>query len=327
MRGNGKIIQELEAAFRGAGWNVIKVIWGSDWDPLLEARQDRPAGPAHERGRRRRVPEVHRRARRLHPRALLRQVPRAAASWSSTCRDEQLRKLRRGGHDPVKVYAAYKAAVEHQGSPTVILAKTIKGYGLGEAGEGRNVTHQQKKLNEDELRVFRDRFDIPISDDEVAEAPFYQPADDSPRDRVPAASGAAALGGRVPARKACARSRSPMPQDERLGPLRRGGRPRRLDHHGLRPDADPAHEGQGDRQADRADHPRRGPHLRHGVAVPAVRHLLQRRPALRAGRQGDAALLPRGQGRPDPGRGHHRGGLDGRRSSPPAPPTPPTAST
>ena len=100
--------------------------------------------------------------------------------------DEQLHKLRRGGHDPEKVYAAYKAAVEHKGRPTVILAKTIKGYGLGEAGEGRNITHQQKKLNEEELREFRTRFGIPISDDDVSKAPFYRPPDDSPEMQLPA---------------------------------------------------------------------------------------------------------------------------------------------
>ena len=94
--------------------------------------------------------------------------------------DDQLKKLRLGGHDPVKVYNAYKAAVEHKGQPTVILARTIKGYGLGEAGEGKNVTHQQKKLNEADLRTFRARFGIPISDEEIADAPFYRPPDDSP---------------------------------------------------------------------------------------------------------------------------------------------------
>ncbi len=182
VRGNGKIIQELEAMFRGAGWNVIKVIWGSDWDPLLEADHD---GVLVQR-----MTEVvdgwyqkytvesgdfiRRHFFGADPR-LLELVKHLS--------DEQLRKLRRGGHDPEKVYAAYKAAVEHTGSPTVILAKTIKGYGLGESGEGKNITHQQKKLNEQELREFRTRFGIPISDDEVAEAPFYKPPEDSPEMR------------------------------------------------------------------------------------------------------------------------------------------------
>ncbi|MBD3337304.1 MAG: pyruvate dehydrogenase (acetyl-transferring), homodimeric type [Candidatus Eisenbacteria bacterium] len=178
VRGNGKIIQELEAAFRGAGWNVIKVIWGDDWDPLLAADTDGLLVKRMEE-----VPDgqyqkytatggdyIRKDFFGKYPR-LLELVDRYS--------DEQLQKLRRGGHDPEKVYAAYKAAVEHRGSPTVILAKTIKGYGLGEAGEGRNVTHQQKKLNETELRQFRTRFGIPISDKEVAEAPFYRPPEDS----------------------------------------------------------------------------------------------------------------------------------------------------
>ncbi len=179
VRGNGKIIQELEAIFRGAGWNVIKVIWGSDWDPLLardhdgillKVMQDTVDGQYQKY-----VVESGNYIREhffgADPR-LLEMVKQLS--------DEQLQRLNRGGHDPEKVYAAYKAAVEHRGSPTVILAKTIKGYGLGESGEGRNVTHQQKKLNEEELREFRSRFGIPISDDEVAEAPFYKAPDDSP---------------------------------------------------------------------------------------------------------------------------------------------------
>ncbi len=178
VRGNGKIIQELEAVFRGAGWNVIKVIWGSDWDPLLAKDED---GLLVDR-----MDEV-----------VDGQFMKYTVSGGDVIRkdffgkhpelldlvknysDEQLQKLKRGGHDPEKVYAAYKAAVEHEGSPTVILAHTIKGYGLGEAGEGKNITHQQKKLNEQELRVFRSRFGIPISDEDVAEAPFYRPSEDS----------------------------------------------------------------------------------------------------------------------------------------------------
>src|SRR5262249_59806968 len=114
--------------------------------------------------------------------------------------DEQIRKLGRGGHDPEKIYAAYLAAVEHKGQPTVILAKTIKGYGLGEAGEGKNITHQQKKLNEQELREFRSRFGIPIDDDEVGEAPFYRPDDDSPEIRY-LKERRRQLGGFLPARR------------------------------------------------------------------------------------------------------------------------------
>jgi pyruvate dehydrogenase E1 component len=178
VRGNGKIIQELEAAFRGAGWNVIKVIWGSTWDPLLAA--DKSGLLVKRMGE---VVDGEYMKYAVEPGSYIRKhffgkYPELAALVEHLS-DEQLRKLSRGGHDPEKVYAAYKAAVEHEGSPTVILAATVKGYGLGEAGEGRNVTHQQKKLNEDELAEFRTRFGIPISDAEVAEAPFYKPPDDS----------------------------------------------------------------------------------------------------------------------------------------------------
>ena len=178
VRGNGKIIQELEALFRGAGWNVIKVIWGDDWDPLLA--RDKQGVLA------RRMEEVvdgEYQKYTVMPGAHIREhffgkYPELLVEVASYS-DERLEKMRRGGHDPEKVFAAYQAAVEHQGQPTVILAKTIKGYGLGEAGEGRNIAHQQKKMNEEELLEFRSRFGIPISDDEVAEAPFYKPAEDS----------------------------------------------------------------------------------------------------------------------------------------------------
>src|ERR1700732_1659176 len=157
VRGNGKIIQELEAIFRGAGWNVIKVIWGSDWDPLFERDTDgllaQRLGAMVDGEFQKLVVEsgayVRQQVFGADPR-LLKMVENVP--------DEALRTLRQGGHDPRKVYAAYKAAFEHSGSPTVILARTIKGYGLGESGEGRNITHQQKKLNEDELREFRSRF-------------------------------------------------------------------------------------------------------------------------------------------------------------------------
>ena len=174
VRGNGKIIQELEAAFRGAGWNVIKVIWGSNWDPLLARdkkgllvqRMGEMIDGEYQRLGVASGAEIRECFFGTHP-ELLQLVEDHS--------DEQLQKLLRGGHDPEKVYAAYHAAVEHQGSPTVILAKTIKGYGLGEAGEGRNITHQQKKLNEQELLEFRSRFQIPISDEEVANTPFCKP--------------------------------------------------------------------------------------------------------------------------------------------------------
>jgi pyruvate dehydrogenase E1 component len=178
VRGNGKIVQELEAAFRGAGWNVIKVLWGCDWDPLLA--RDKSGQLIRRMGE---VVDGEYQRYTVEPGSYVREhffgkYPELRKLVEHLS-DEQLRKLSRGGHDPEKVYAAYKAAVEHRGSPTVILAATVKGYGLGEAGEGRNITHQQKKLNEDELKEFRTRFGIPISDEHVAEAPFYRPPEDS----------------------------------------------------------------------------------------------------------------------------------------------------
>src|SRR6266852_2076779 len=168
VRGNGKIIQELEAIFRGARWNVIKVLWGSEWDPILERDTEgllvKRMGELVDGEYQKLVVSSGAYVREhffgSDPRLLQLVEPLP---------DEVLRRLRLGGHDPRKVYAAYKAAVEHKGSPTVILARTIKGYGLGEAGEGKNVTHQQKKLNEDELREFRSRFGIPLNDEDCIE--------------------------------------------------------------------------------------------------------------------------------------------------------------
>ncbi|MGB6959589.1 MAG: pyruvate dehydrogenase (acetyl-transferring), homodimeric type [Candidatus Acidiferrum sp.] len=178
VRGNGQIIQELESAFRGARWNVIKVLWGSEWDPILERDTEgllvKRMGELVDGEYQKLVVSSGAYVREhffgSDPRLLQLVEPLP---------DEALRRLRLGGHDPRKVYAAYKAATEHTGSPTVILARTIKGYGLGEAGEGKNVTHQQKKLNEEELREFRSRFGIPLNDDDCVEVPFYRPAEDS----------------------------------------------------------------------------------------------------------------------------------------------------
>jgi pyruvate dehydrogenase E1 component len=199
VRGNGKIIQELEAIFRGAGWNVIKVIWGRDWDPLLAKdhegilvrRMEQALDGDYQKYAVESGSYIRKHFFGTDPR-LLEMVKHLS--------DEQLRRLRTGGHDPEKVYAAYKAAVEHKGSPTVILARTIKGYGLGEAGEGKNITHQQKKLNEQELRDFRTRFGIPISDSQVAQAPFYRPPEDSPEFKY-LHERRQTLGGYLPARQ------------------------------------------------------------------------------------------------------------------------------
>src|SRR5271163_1593968 len=178
VRGNGQIIQELESAFRGARWNVIKVLWGSEWDPILERDTEgllvKRMGELVDGEYQKLVVSSGAYVREhffgSDPRLLKLVEPFA---------DDELRRLQLGGHDPRKVYAAYKAAVDHQGGPTVILARTIKGYGLGEAGEGKNVTHQQKKLNEEELREFRSRFGVPLNDNDCIEVPFYRPPEDS----------------------------------------------------------------------------------------------------------------------------------------------------
>jgi pyruvate dehydrogenase E1 component len=188
VRGNGKIIQELEGSFRGAGWNVLKVIWGRRWDPLLAAdKSGKLVQVMNEtldgdyqtmKSRDGAYVREHFFGRYPETRALV-------ESWT----DDDVWRLNRGGHDPYKVFTAYKAAIEHQGQPTVILAKTIKGYGLGSAGEGMNVAHQQKKLVVEQLRAFRDRFSIPLSDKELEDVPMIRPAADSPeakylKDRV-----------------------------------------------------------------------------------------------------------------------------------------------
>jgi pyruvate dehydrogenase E1 component len=199
VRGNGKIIQELEAIFRGAGWNVIKVIWGTDWDSLFQNDPDgllvKRLGEITDGQYQKFFVESGAYFRQnlfgSDPR-LLRMVEHLS--------DDQLSRLRLGGHDPIKVHAAFKSAVEHKGAPTVVLAKTIKGYGLGEAGEGKNITHQQKKLNDDELKMFRSRFGIPLSDEQLHGAPFYRPADDSPEIKY-MQERRKQLGGYMPTRK------------------------------------------------------------------------------------------------------------------------------
>jgi pyruvate dehydrogenase E1 component len=178
VRGNGKIIQELEAVFRGAGWNVIKVIWGSYWDHLLDKDVD---GLLHRLmdetvdGEYQAYKAKGGAYTREHFFGKYPELKEMVAEMS----DEDIWRLNRGGHDPHKVYAAYTEAVEHKDRPTVILAKTVKGYGMGEAGEGQNITHSQKKMGEQALKAFRDRFNIPISDEDIAQAPFYKFAEDS----------------------------------------------------------------------------------------------------------------------------------------------------
>jgi pyruvate dehydrogenase E1 component len=199
VRGNGKIIQELESAFRGAGWNVIKVIWGSYWDPLfmrdktgiLLKRMEECVDGEYQAFKSQDGAFVRKHFFGKYPELL---------DMVAHMSDDDIWRLNRGGHDPLKIYAAYAAATKHVGQPTVILAKTVKGYGMGEAGEGQNITHQQKKMGTASIKAFRDRFEVPIPDENLEAVPFYRPPEDSPemkylRERI------AAMGGSVPARR------------------------------------------------------------------------------------------------------------------------------
>ncbi|MDE2701741.1 MAG: pyruvate dehydrogenase (acetyl-transferring), homodimeric type [Chloroflexota bacterium] len=211
VRGNSKIIQELEAIFRGAGWHVIKVLWGSDWDELFE--RDQKGLIAR---RLRTVVDGDFQKYSVSDGAYLRSHfwnadPELAALVADKS-DDELWRLTLGGHDPIKVYAAYHQAMRNRGAPTVILARTIKGYGLGEAGEGRNITHQQKKLNADELLAFRDRFQIPISDQVASDLDFHHPGPDS-REVVYMKERRRQLGGSIPERRVTASSLR-APSDE-----------------------------------------------------------------------------------------------------------------
>ncbi len=199
VRGNGKIIQELESDFRGSGWNVLKVIWGSYWDPLLAMDKDGLLKKRMEEcvdGEYQNFKAKGGAYTREHFFGKYPELKEMVAAMS----DQDIWRLNRGGHDPHKVYAAYHAAVNHKGQPTVILAKTVKGYGMGEAGEGQNTTHQQKSMDIESLKKFRDRFDLPLSDEQVESLSFYKPAADSP-EMTYMAERRAAMGGSVPARR------------------------------------------------------------------------------------------------------------------------------
>ena len=199
VRGNSKIIQELEGVFRGAGWNAIKLIWGREWDRLLDNDHE-----GHLVNRMNEVVDGEYQNYTAKGGKYIRENFYGAnpelAKMVEDLPDEALWKMSYGGHDAEKVYSAFHAAVRHQGTPTVVLAKTIKGYGLGEAGEGRNVSHQQKKLNEDELLQFKKRFRIPIEDNKVKDLPFYQPGEDSPEIRY-LNKRREELGGDIPCRR------------------------------------------------------------------------------------------------------------------------------
>ena len=202
VRGNGKIIQELEGTFRGAGWNVIKVIWGDRWDPLLAKdkkgllleRMEKAVDGDYQNYKVRGGAYTRQHFFGTHPELL---------TLVANLTDDDIWQLNRGGHDPSKIHAAYHYASRHTGQPTVILAKTVKGYGMGEAGEGKNFTHQQKKLGEEAVRKFRDRYRIPIPDEKIAEAPFFKPDEDSPEVQY-MHERRKALGGYLPARRTAA---------------------------------------------------------------------------------------------------------------------------
>ena len=199
VRGNGKIIQELEGVFRGAGWNVLKVIWGSRWDALLSKDKDGLL--------RKRMEEVvdgeyqNYKAKggaftREHFFGAYPELKEMVANLT----DEDVWRLNRGGHDSHKIYAAYHAAAQYKVHPTVILAKTVKGYGMGKSGEAQNISHQQKKMDTDSIRQFRDRFNVPITDDEIADVPYYHPGEDSPEVKY-MKERRESLGGYLPQRK------------------------------------------------------------------------------------------------------------------------------
>jgi pyruvate dehydrogenase E1 component len=199
VRGNGKIIQELEGVFRGAGWNVLKLVWGSNWDPLLARDKDGAL-----RDLMMKVVDGDYQAFKANDGAFVRKHffgrdPRTLELVAKMS-DEDIWNLRRGGHDINKVYAAFHRANGHRGQPTVILVKTVKGWGMGKAGEGKNTAHQTKKLSDDDIRYFRDRFNIPIPDSELHKIPFYKPADDTPEMRY-LHERRQALGGYLPRRR------------------------------------------------------------------------------------------------------------------------------
>jgi pyruvate dehydrogenase E1 component len=219
VRGNGKIIQELEAVFRGNGWNVIKVIWGREWDQLLQ--KDVDGALVHKMGE---TLDGEYQKYSVEGPAYVRKhffeedprLVKLIEGWT----DEDIHKLRRGGHDYRKLYAAYAAAKAHKGQPTAILVKTVKGWTLGTNVEGRNITHQAKKMSEQELRIFRDRLQLPIPDSKLKDAPFYHPGPDSPEIQY-LCDRRAALGGPVP-RRVVVQKPLPLPGDGVYGEFMRG---------------------------------------------------------------------------------------------------------
>ena len=305
MRGNGKIIQELEGVFKGAGWNVIKVIWGSRWDQLLRADvsgrlvqlMTECVDGDYQTFKSRNGKYVRDEFFGRYP-----ETKAMVEEWS----DDEIWALQRGGHDSLKVYAAYKAASEHRGAPTVVLAKTIKGYGMGEAGEAQNIAHQAKKMEIEAMRTFRDRFDLPIPDEAIAgeKVPFYKPPEDSAEMRY-LRERSAALGS-VPQRR---RALGCADRAGTLG-LRRAaaryGRPHISTTMAFVRMLNTIARDKRDRRARRPDRRRRIAHVRHGRNVPPARDLLVGRPALPSARCRAADVVSRGQARANPAGGHQR---------------------
>ena len=309
VRGNGKIIQELESFFRGAGWNVIKVVWGREWDALLHADRDGALVNLMNT-----TPDGDYQTYKANDGAYVRdhffgRDPRTKALVEPMT-DSEIWNLKRGGHDYRKVYAAYRAAVEHKGQPTVILAKTIKGYSLGAHFQGRNATHQMKKLALQDLKDFRDAIRIPISDAQLEQdpylPPYYHPGPEAPEIRY-LLERRHALGGFLPERRNKSKA-LPLPGRDVYTPLKKGsGHQEVATTMAIGPDVQRTVARQGDRPTHRADHPGRGAHVRDGLVVPVAEDLQPQRPALHRRRRRTHAGLQGKRDRPDPARGHQRG--------------------
>ena len=308
VRGNGKIIQELESEFRGSGWNVIKLLWGSYWDPLLARDKDEVLRKVmmdtvdgdYQAMKANDGAFVRKNFFGRHPKLL---------EMVSKMSDEDIWRLQRGGHDPQKVYAAYHRAVNHKGQPTVLLIKTVKGFGMGKSGEGKNTAHQTKKLVDEDVKAFRDRFNIPIPDDQLADIPFYKPADDTPEMQYLHAR-RKALGGYLPHRRTKADEQLKVPDLDTFKAVigNHCRRARNLHHPGLRSLSHSIAARQGTRTARRADSGGRSAYVRYGRVVPPDRHLQPGRPTVHPGRQRPGHVLQGRQGGSDSAGGHQRSG-------------------